>query len=373
MNAVTEYHNNAMELAEIALSERARGNVEEANAFFEQALGSELNAIEALDVIVEPTWSVLHRSAATLAMDCRKFRQAERLVGRALAEDPPAEIQEELRDLWEQIQFGRHLELKGVTLQPDELQLSLSGEAVGFGLTDGDEFFNRGIDASKIMYRIIERSRQKPFRERGPVAKDIKERYPILVSVPRAASFSVTLKLGQPKQLAMSGILGTADIIDEFMILMELVNKSSISDIQERIPDPAYRRNFLGLAKRIAPDGERIRQVGFTLLRNAVERSVEITRPASEMMVSSEEDLPSAQLEFVELRGTLGYADAIHHNMIEIRDKEGAVHKIRVPEGMMNDIVGPMWDSFVTVKGVRRRKPPLVEMRDIFESPEDEP
>ena len=372
MSTVNECHNRAMELTELALKERAQGNVEQADAFFEQALGRELDAIDALEGIVEPTWSVLHRSAATLALDCRQFRKAEQLVAKALAqEDPPMEIAEELRDLLEQIHFGRHLELRGVTLQPDEIQLSLSGEAVGFGLTAADEFFGRGIDASKIMHRIVERRRQRPFRERGPVGKDIRDGYPVLVSVPRAASFSVTLKLGQPKQLALPNILGTAVVIDEFMSLMELINKSRISDIQERIPDLAYRRNFLGLAKRIAPDGERIRQVGFTLLRSNVERSVEITKPASEISLASNEDPPSAETKSVELRGTLGYADAIHHNRIGIKDTKGIIHKIQVPIGMMNDIVRPMWGSSVTIKGVCKRNSDLIELREISESAED--
>lgn len=371
MNTVNEWHNKAMELAELALKERVQGNVEQADAFFEQALGRELDAIAALEGIVEPTWSVLHRSAATLALDCRQFRKAEQLVAKALAEDPPMEIAEELRDLLEQINFGRHLELRGVTLQPDELQLSLSGEAVGFGLTDAAEFFSRGIDASKIMHRIVERRRQRPFRDRGPLGKDIRDGYPVLVSVPRAASFSVTLKLGQPKQLALPDILGTAAVIDEFMSLMELLNKSRIPDIQERIPDLAYRRNFLGLAKRIAPDGERIRQVGFTLLRSDVERSVEITKPASEISIAPNEEPPSAEVETVVLRGILGYADAIHHNRIEIRDTKGAIHKIQVPTGMMNDIVRPMWDSSVSIRGVRKYNTDLIELREISESAED--
>ena len=369
MNAVNERHNRAMQLTEFAFKERARGNVEESVAAFRQALDRELDAIEALDGMIEPTWSILHRSAATLALDCGQFRKAEQLVARALAQDPPAEIAEELRDLLEQIHFGRHLDLRGVTLQPDELQLSLSGEAVGFGLATADEFFGRGIDASKIMHRIVERRRRNPFRERGPVGKDIKDGYPVLVSVPRAASFSVTLKLGQPKQLALPNIFGTAAVIDEFMSLMEHVNKSEFSDIRERISDSAYTRNFLGLAKKIAPDGERIRQVGFTVLRSDVERSVEITKPASEISLAFIEEFPSDETESVELRGTLGYADAIHHNNIEITDTQGKIHKIRVPSGMMNDIVRPMWDLVVMIKGVRKGN--LIELQEISESQED--
>ena len=48
---------------------------------------------------LEPTRSVLHRSAAVLAVECAELRDAERLIGRALAGNPPADIADELRDL----------------------------------------------------------------------------------------------------------------------------------------------------------------------------------------------------------------------------------------------------------------------------------
>lgn len=48
---------------------------------------------------LEPTRSVLHRSAATLAVECGRLRDAERLIGRALAGNPPDDIADELRDL----------------------------------------------------------------------------------------------------------------------------------------------------------------------------------------------------------------------------------------------------------------------------------
>jgi hypothetical protein len=47
----------------------------------------------------EPTRSVLHRSAATLALDCGEYREAERLVATALAGNPPEPIANELRDV----------------------------------------------------------------------------------------------------------------------------------------------------------------------------------------------------------------------------------------------------------------------------------
>lgn len=372
MSPLDKLHDRAMEAAFLADLQRRRGNEEQAAKLFDEALAFELEAIAAMTTPVEPTWSILHRSAGWLALDCNQPRQAEQLAAKALASEPPPKIAEELRDLLEQINFQRHLELKGVTLQQDEIQMSLSGKAVGLGIVNSDEFFNRVNDSSRIIHRIIERRKNKPFRERGRLEKDIKENYQVFVSVPRAASFSVTLKLGHASQLVLPGIMDTAAVVDEFMSLMELVSNSRLADIQEQISDPAYLRNFLGLTKKIAPDGERIRQVGFTVLRSGIERSVEITKPASEISLGLVEEPSSAETEPVELQGTLRYADATHHkgNRIKIVDAEQKPHMVMVPEGMMNDIVRPMWDLVVTIKGVRIGK--SIELREICEAPEDE-
>ena len=58
----------------------------------------------------------------------------------------------------------------------------------------------------------------------------------------------------------------------------------------------------------------------------------------------------------VEIRGTLRFADATGHeaNVIKIVNDEGKRRSVRVPEGMMNDIVSPMWDSQVVVMGLQK-------------------
>ncbi|MEC4818413.1 MAG: hypothetical protein SAK29_34850 [Scytonema sp. PMC 1069.18] len=48
---------------------------------------------------LEPTRAVQGRSAATLAIECLELREAEKLIGRALAGNPPDDIANELRDL----------------------------------------------------------------------------------------------------------------------------------------------------------------------------------------------------------------------------------------------------------------------------------
>ena len=359
MSAVNELHSEAMDLAEFGLLERMRGNAEKALAFFEQALEYELAAIDALEEPVEPTYSVLHRSAATLAMDCNQLRKAERIAAKALAQDPHPEIAEELRDLMEQINFQRHLSLRGVALGEDEVQMSLSGQAVGFGFVQSNEVMGRINNASTLMYRIAEFRSKKPYRKRGGPPKSLKEKYQIFLSAPRAASFAVTLKFGNlVQQLSLQALSDTDAVISDFLDLMEVANKSSdISELERRIPNTEYLWNILGLAKSLAPDGQRIRQVGFTVLRHGETRTVAVHRPQSRFPVPRPK---STKARPVEVEGILLRADATqrHKNIIGIMDESGASHIVSVPVGLMNDIVKPLWDSRVSVKGVRMPKDP---------------
>ncbi len=358
MSEINDFHNRAMDLAELALIARLRGNVEEEIELSKQALDRELAAIKELKgSTIEPTFSVLHRSAGTLALRCHNYRLAEQIAAKALAEEPPHEIAEELRDLVQQANFHRHLELRGVELGQDEMQMSLSGRGVGHGMVSSDEFVGRIGDASRLIARIVERQRESPFTEQGP-RKTIREAYPVLVSVPRAASFAVTLKVGRPSgQLHLASEIQV--VIDEFMDVMEMVGGANIRALEERIPEPPYLRNFVGLAKKIAPDGERVRQVGFTVERSEGPRRVSVTQRAADVPLPqvaepiAKDEMPGTP---VTVRGLLRFADATEGetNEIKILEDGGRRRSVQVPEGMMNDIVRPMWDSMVLVTGLKR-------------------
>jgi hypothetical protein len=245
--------------------------------------------------------------------------------------------------------------------------MSLAGQGVGFGVVHSGEFLQRIDGASKIIYRIVERRQNKPFREKGRLARLIKDDYELFLSVPRAASFAATLKLGHPSnQPKLPGIADAFEIVNEFMTLMGLVNKADFSAIESRIPDPVYRTNFVQLAKRLAPDGDNVKVVGFTSIHEGRERFVEVTRPKTKIITPETRSV--VQAELVVVRGVLRFADATHTDSghIKIVDEESkTTHQVKVPEGMMNDIVKPLWDTTVVIKG--RREGNYILLQDIIE------
>jgi hypothetical protein len=104
---VEALHERAMELASQADVARRAGRFSEVSDLLFEAMKLETEAAE--QVSVEPSRSVLYRSAASLALECGELREAERRIASAIAGSPPVEILEELRELSEQVNFSRRL------------------------------------------------------------------------------------------------------------------------------------------------------------------------------------------------------------------------------------------------------------------------
>jgi hypothetical protein len=117
MNDIQLLHQKAMEFAEQAEVAKLRGGPIEQiqqllRSAFEQASQAAALVVDIADA--EPTRSVLHRSAAALAIDCGELQAAERLIATALAGDPPDEIAMELKDLFVQINLPQYFERRGL-------------------------------------------------------------------------------------------------------------------------------------------------------------------------------------------------------------------------------------------------------------------
>ena len=366
MSTVRDLHNQAMDLVERAILERIRGNMDVNAQLHKEALELELAAIAEMDKYgetAEPTWSVLHRSAGWMAFNSNQYRRAEQIASKALAGEPHPEIAEELRELLEQTNFHRHLELNGAELGVGEIQLSLVGHSVASGMMILSDLVGRMDSFQKLVYRIAQRRVHGEYKSQIP--KNIQRGYRVFTGVPRVGSFAIALRLAHPHgQPSSSRMPGTDEIIDEFMDLMDLVNSSRVEAIQERIPDPKYLDNFFGLAKKIAPDGDRIRQVGFTSIRHGEEHSVEFVRPAAE--INSQPAVRVAPPRPAEPRPLIGAFLGVdvtlpNNDLIKVIDDYRKTYKIYVPKGRIDDFVLPLWRSRVAVTYTRRGNRMILE------------
>lgn len=106
---LNQLHEEAMVSADLGFAARDRGHEDAAEIHFRRALDLEKRAAlllvnyavayECPNEAVEPTRSVLLRSAATLALLSHKNREAEKLAALALLGEPPPDVLAELHDI----------------------------------------------------------------------------------------------------------------------------------------------------------------------------------------------------------------------------------------------------------------------------------
>lgn len=123
MSQIQEKHATAMDLAEAGMVAQLQGDLEQASLLTRQAFENELAAAELVvnQLDAEPTRSILHRSAATLAIDCGELKIAERLITTALSGNPPEEIASELKDLFIQINLLPYLKRRGINIDDEQI------------------------------------------------------------------------------------------------------------------------------------------------------------------------------------------------------------------------------------------------------------
>jgi hypothetical protein len=133
MNQIQELHQQAMDLAEVAFTAKLKGDLEQASQLNRQAFEKEAKAagLLAANLDAEPTRSILHRSAATLAIDCGELQTAEKLIATALTGNPPQEIAEELKDLFIQINLQHYFERRGIPFDEEKLNNLMAEKQLG--------------------------------------------------------------------------------------------------------------------------------------------------------------------------------------------------------------------------------------------------
>jgi hypothetical protein len=360
MKEIEILHNQAMDLAEKAVMLRIRKEPDESIKVFNSAFQLEMQAAMQLkdSFDFEPSRSIMFRSAASLALNARLYREAEKMIAIGLSGDPPDTIAEELRNLYENINFEKHLRLKGVTLSDTDIQLSLAGNSAAYGMIKADEFIKRAEIFNNMTIRTAERLHKKPFREYGRVSKYIKENFETYYSVPRAASFAITLRVGyRPNTYSLFGDEDIQTVvINEIVENIKMVNNHDENELKKKIENEDYFSNTLGLIKKLSPDNKEISLVGLTTLKNGSESMVSFTRLSDEIKLAPiihREDV--SNMEDILITGKLICADA-ERSDIKLKTADGEQYSIIVPKGLLADIVRPYWEQNVTIKGKKQER-----------------
>ena len=306
----------------------------------------------------EPTRSVLHRSAASMAYRCKKYREAEWLISRALSGNPPTEIISELRRLSRKVHFQLRLEEKDVSVSEQEFSMNLDGNQIIEGLAPVDLITHRITKLKKIFWNTI---RQENGLDFGSNARLKDQRYTLWVSALEPSSIDVVLKLGVSGQMSLSNMGGFDTIFNRVMTRFHLLSQGEYDELQEHIADKEYYCNFVALAKEIAPDGDDVVTVNFGALIEGQQRQVNFYRQQQDFydvplpdLLRSENGVHTTD-EIITVRGILQYANSTtEHKVVKLRDTDsGVTWKIIVPDAVMKDVVQPNFDEDVKIVGKR--------------------
>lgn len=336
-----EIHTEAMDLAEKAMIARTRGNSAAARKYLKKALRKEQEAARfAVETgVPEPTRSILLKSAAHLAMDCGEGRLAEQLVSTALAGDPPAELAHELRGLFEEINFHRHLDLQGIELQSNDLQMVLVGHAIAQGMAESDEFVHRIETLQKLIYRTSEGEQELEYRTRGAPKRVVQRPLQLFVSVPRAASFAVSLRVAHEKHQEELQFSESSLVLDQLLDRLEMFDREEHDALREVMPTPDYFDKFMDLAAKLAPDGERVSMVGFTTQRDGEDRHVKMTRPAQSGR-KRQDFVPSKRSKRFQGRVFFVNTKDEDHSVIKLLTKDGTELQLQADEDVLQKFAG---------------------------------
>ncbi len=349
-DSLQSHHRRAMELANQARAARAAGKVD-VETLYRRAAKFEVKALETGrdQRVNSQTLAVLIRSAASLFMMAGDREQAERYVCEGLLSDPPPEIAEELRDVFDRIHAGRHTPFDVDEVSEASFGLSMWGGDVGVGFAPSGEVEDRSRACERLVYRTIERKAGKPFRE--AISPETIRHYPLFRGVERAASFAFSLSVGSSSELPKRAVRPEAAIA-ELVECIKLAVDGDGPGLFDRIGDRDYFDSFVQLLKQIGPNGRVANVVVVDFARRPYHLgSVRALREHSARASRAKPGEP------VLVEGVLCVAKSSPaKKMVAVKPTGKSQVYFQVPLVMFADVVKRYFDQLVRATGVRRGK-----------------
>ena len=337
---VTRFHKEAMEYTDESFIARGLNERAEYLRLTRIAYEKEKEAANLLfDEDVEPTRSILHRSAATLAFRCELYPEAKRLVHRALSGNPPADIEHELNDLLGKVKLA----VAGIDLTENQVQLTLEGSDIAFGKAPTPGVVSR-IQNIRNLIQIS-------------ASFD----YPVYFDAVGAGSFYVNLTVGKYKQQPLPGFADTRDVIAPLIENLKLLDAGEFQILQNRIEDPEEYRRFVSAAQNLAPDGQAISSVNVQAKFGNQVQSVFLTRSRKELRSLPVPYVPKRNVVYemtdnaVKQSGVLKVADARTNSECVLVSEHNPPWTVDVPEELMNNVLGGFFNKHVEVRGKQMR------------------
>jgi hypothetical protein len=308
-----------------------------------------------------------------MAWQLSNYRESEKMIALGLAGNPPNDILEEFRDLFDKVNFLRHLTTKGIELSDDEFRFTLgSGDEVMKGFAKGDEVLPRILGIEALYSKTVQRMENRPYTTHGKLPDGYDNIIQMYYQTPVAASFAMVFKIPRAKQ-SQAALFPELEktvppYVDEMLKCLDLINQGKTEELRTRIPDDSYYQSFIINARKIAPDGKNIKQVGFTVYRNNEEKIHPIQILQSEIVIETKTSpLEETEERNIEKRkketvsGTLLISDSDKKSITIVEEikqftKKGAVkkpkkirHKVHFTNEAQRELVRSYYEEFLSV------------------------
>jgi hypothetical protein len=358
---IGEAHRQSEELAAKAEAALTEGRKLEALELYAKAAISEQASFEETSPEKQRTKSILAVSLVSLLYKARQYDEAELKIFELLASRKLlswAELQ--LRELLEAVTDERLLQRSLNRYYTGEsVTVSLRGGQVGSGTGPLDLILEKTTGFRNLLYRLAEFVSASPLRTRGNPPKELLNLIQMRAAQPSAGSYRLELKLTEPAQFDLfvaEPRLLPAEVSDTLFNFLHAVNVGTKEAIESVIPDPGYRKALLELTRSLAPTGRRLTEIGIyrgkgvevesVYLTTALPDKVRRVLPRKPTDLNSDDD---------ELRGVLR---AVHldENWLEITLPESRHERCDTEPDMLDDVVGPMVNHEVIVRGRRRKR-----------------
>lgn len=383
MTTVRAIHDRAMLLADKLIAARKDGaDDQHVIALAKQAFAAELEAATlSFNRDTSPaTRLILLRSSAHLAREAREWSTGLDLAIRALGDPTLRDHRTELLRVLDTLRTYEHLEVSGVELSDTEVQLSLAGSEAAPGFARAEEVTRRVNNVRKLLVRNSLRRLGQPFDAAAPKSRLFREAFTPYLSLPRAASYAITMRFGVHEQteLELAGAEeapppSLSDSLDELVRNVKDYAKGGLAALRESIHDENYAKATAGLLRDLSPDNKRIQTVGLTVFRNG--RADPIALPprdafdpprVSRMPSATDgQALPPIELEVRGrlLEGSAKKPQRAHATIVEDSGREILFHYDEATHG---DVIDGYWKHLVTarIRRVRREKFFLIDIED---------
>jgi hypothetical protein len=335
------------------------GRREEARARYKDAAEHERRALGAIPPEKVRTRGIIAVSAASLLYKARLLEQAEQLLYGFLGDSSfHAEHRSQLRELLEVIWDERALPA-GTSYSAEEIRVSLRGGTVGYGTAPLDLALGKSTEIKNLLYRTAEWLGKEPFRRRGLPSKSILETVHARATQPAAGSYRFAIRLAESGQEGRAA--GVTQCLFQFIRLATSAASASRQQLQQLVPDPDYRLALLKLVRNVTPSESELSEVELTRVYRADQVQAEEERQAVildresryELSEFIQQESPPEEQREVELTGTLRALNLDQHWLIVAAD-DGRSQRCEAKDDVLDDVVGPMVNRRVVVRGVWR-------------------